>query len=343
MSSENTMNTKNFNRGGVTDREYSISMIRLLSLIMIITCHMFQFFNMEIAWWLNVGVQIFLCISGYLYGQRETSEVTGFLKHRFKKILIPYYIVLIPAGLLQFFFARDKFSLSHFVAGLFCRTTIDGGGHLWFVGIILMCYVLTPLLNVYRDKYVKGSVSLCLFAIISTAVATIAFGLFSSAFNPAWICCYIIGYVLGVNQKKKYIKMSLFIAFFTSMAFIGNGIQIYIDYVIRLEFVGIIDTVYGYFCDYNHAFLGAMMFLIMQNVFSLIAYREKGTLRKVLNCSDKYSYEAYLVHQFLILGPFSIMSITPILPVNIVIVICGVSVLTLALKTVETAIIKVFP
>lgn len=48
--------------------DYSISFIRLISFLLIITCHIQQYLNIVLAWWFNVGVQIFLCISGYLYG-----------------------------------------------------------------------------------------------------------------------------------------------------------------------------------------------------------------------------------------------------------------------------------
>lgn len=51
-------------------RNEAISFIRLLSLLMIIICHIMQFFNIELAWWFNFGVQIFLCISGFFMGRR---------------------------------------------------------------------------------------------------------------------------------------------------------------------------------------------------------------------------------------------------------------------------------
>ena len=124
------------------NKNYSISGIRLLSLLMIITCHIFQYLKIELAWWFNVGVQVFLCISGFLYGQKKITDTVTFYKHRFKKILIPYYVVFIIAGTLQFFFARSDLDLKCFLGGLFCKTTINGGGHLWFVGTILLCYVL---------------------------------------------------------------------------------------------------------------------------------------------------------------------------------------------------------
>ena len=44
-------------------------------------------------------------------------------------------------------------------------------------------------------------------------------------------------------------------------------------------------------------------------------------IQKLCRCSDKYSYDVYLVHQFVIFGPFSLMKCTGILAVNVVLVI----------------------
>lgn len=310
---------------------YSISAVRLFSLILIVTCHMMQFYGMGLAWWFNVGVQIFLCISGYLYGQRKSSDVISFYKHRFLKLLIPYYVVLFSAGMLLYIFFRDRFSLTDFMGALFCRYTIDGGGHLWFVATILMCYVLTPLLHIYRDRYVHNGVSLCLFTIIGSVIAVVAYKFYWD-FNCAWICCYIIGYALGVNTCKKYISKTLLAVIFAFVAFIGNGIQIYINIIRGIRFEGELATAYGYFCDYNHVYLGIFLFLAIQLWLDGFNFEQHSRLVKALNFADQYSYECYLTHHFLILGPFSLMSVTRVSWVNVVIAICGIAGLTWVLK-----------
>lgn len=76
-------------------KDYAISFIRFLSLCMIIACHICQFYENELAWWLNCGVQIFLLISGFLYGQRDYIEPVKFYKRNIPKILIDYYLYLV--------------------------------------------------------------------------------------------------------------------------------------------------------------------------------------------------------------------------------------------------------
>lgn len=49
--------------------DYSISMVRCIATISIVMCHMMQWADIELAWWINVGVQIFFCMSGFLYAK----------------------------------------------------------------------------------------------------------------------------------------------------------------------------------------------------------------------------------------------------------------------------------
>lgn len=44
------------------NKDYSVSLIRLVATVMIVTCHMMQYEDFVLAWWLNAGVQVFLFI-----------------------------------------------------------------------------------------------------------------------------------------------------------------------------------------------------------------------------------------------------------------------------------------
>ena len=71
---------------------YSISTIRAISVLMIFFCHILQGIDSIMAWWLNVGVQIFLFMSGFLISSKEINNFYKFIKERLKKILIPVYL-----------------------------------------------------------------------------------------------------------------------------------------------------------------------------------------------------------------------------------------------------------
>ena len=56
--------------------------------------------------------------------------------------------------------------------------------------------------------------------------------------------------------------------------------------------------------DYSHAFLGYSITMLLMIVFKEI--KES----RILEYSDKYSYEIYLVHQLFILSPLTLLTTT---------------------------------
>lgn len=298
----------------------------MLSMLMIISCHIMQYYDLELAWWFNVGVQIFLCISGFLYGQKNIDSVTDFYNKRLKKILIPYYLVFILFGITEFIFARDVFSIKDFAMGLILCSTIKGAGHLWFIPTILMCYFITPLLQGYRNKYVKEKRTIVVFTVLGAIITSVLIQGFTT-FNPAWICCYVIGYALGMNEKDEYISEKVLMIIAGIIAIAGNAIQIYCDYIADIDFTG-----FGIIKNYNHVMLGVFIFLLLKVILEKV---NLNRIEKLLKLSDTYSFEVYLVHQLLILGPFSLLALTRFYLVNIFIMLVGVFILALLLKKVE--------
>ncbi len=72
----------------------------------------------------------------------------------------------------------------------------------------------------------------------------------------------------------------------------------------------------------------------MKFFFDKIEFGSKSKM--ILGAFDQYSYEFYLVHQFLILGPFSLMAVTSIIGINIIIILLGIMILGCLLKYVDT-------
>ena len=80
-------------------RQISLQILRIFSMLMIVLCHLCNeskigiFVNL--AQLLNVGVFIFLFMSGYLYGRKKKIDVNEFYKKRAVKIMIPFYLFLL--------------------------------------------------------------------------------------------------------------------------------------------------------------------------------------------------------------------------------------------------------
>ena len=71
----------------------SITHLRALAILLIIACHFLQGMGNSLAFVFNVGVQIFLIISGYLYGTKDI-ETKKWIKKRLVKVYMPYLVLL---------------------------------------------------------------------------------------------------------------------------------------------------------------------------------------------------------------------------------------------------------
>lgn len=316
--------------------DYPLSLIRFLSVCSIVLCHILSYYGNDLSNWFNVGTQVFLCISGYLYGQKDIKDCKSFYLRRFVKILIPFYIVLIPALILNIL--TGKIDVFTGLRALLMNVTVEGGGHLWFVPTILFCYVITPILQSFFNGSKKGS--FIVVTVLGVQIITL-FCLGFAIFYPGpWIACYFIGYAIGYNEKSQFIKREHILICFALLAAM-NILQIYIDYGLRLQLTGIIGKIYVYWKNFNHVWLGTFLFCGLKWLLERIPFNKK--VKKALDVTDYYSYETYLVHQFIILGPFSLLSVSTFLVVNLMTVFAGMIVLTWTVKKIEKIIQHCIP
>lgn len=314
------------------ERNYGISLVRFIAMVFIISCHIFQHYRMEAAWWFNVGVQIFFCISGFLYGNRKITSPIDFFKKNARKILVPYYTFLIPAIILFYLFHSNYVSKPKIFHVLLGGKTIGGLGHLWFISYILFCYFITPYLSGLAEKMkkLKWPMFLLVFGFMSCFLSDI-FLVFGSRFRFDRIFCYLFGYFAAVfmqNYKPSIFKiLTCLLAILTVFM---NAVRIYYTYVSPRT-----SERFDLFVKYAHAFLGISIALLFVVLF-------KNLKRNAfLDLSDKYSFFIYIVHQFFILGPFTLMDLTNNPYLNIFIVIVAVLISAVILKYLVSIVEKV--
>lgn len=296
-----------------------ISLIRMISLLMIISCHILQGLNNSLAFWVNVGVQIFLFISGFLYGNKKITDAKEFYKKRFFKIFLPYFIFMNIILLIEYIILKYTYSFRYILGN-----TLGMGGligtysiisHTWFMSYILLCYILTPILDKCFNNDFKHN--LINFVLICAFLQILEFyGIFNLA--VIWIINYILGYFYARtyedSKNRKKLSILVFIAFI-----------IVISLVIMLEtkvtVLPIIKNFAVYIDRYGHVLLGSTIFIILYEILKKVDIKDN----KLLSFSDKYSYYIYLTHQVFILGAFSLLFLTKILTVNILIIfICSI-------------------
>ena len=318
-------------------KDYSISFIRMISTIMIIACHFLQYYKLELAFWLNVGVQIFLCISGYLYGQKEIENSLHFIKKNCLKILLDYYIFIFVMIIIYGIFATDLVNLNAIINIFLCRSTFDSLGHLWFISCIIFCYLITPFLHRieremanYNDKvYI---ICLCFLLII----VEIFFRSYIQIINPSWINCYILGYFIGkLKISPRVYTVNNIIIIFLPVTILINSIRIFLVYFSEIKFQGIFALIFKVYCFYAHTMLGITIFLILYSISKKIQLLK---LKKILLISDKYSYDIFIVHNIFIQGRFNLQMMTSNIVINIFIIIIAIILAAVLLEKTRTFI-----
>ena len=154
------------------EKDYSISLLRMLAVISIIFCHSFEYSSsifVDKGWilesignYLANGVQVFLIISGFLYGAKSKKNLFSDSKTRIKfliknslKILKDYWLYCILVIFPVYYFKEPLvLTKTKIIEVLVTSDTISGVHHLWFIPYILFCYFLTPYLYDIKE-YLK--------------------------------------------------------------------------------------------------------------------------------------------------------------------------------------------
>lgn len=286
-------------------RNYGISILRLLSTMLIVACHICQAYENSLAFYLNIGVPIFFSISGYLYGKRKKESPLNFLYNRFVKVIIPYYgicIIVFLVNLMFSQFATIKQVISMvFIQQAFGETLINCG-HLWFVSIIAICYLITPLLWEIRDnlriKVQVGILLLFLLLVISVIYVN------SLPFNCIYITAYIFGFVVSYILPR------------TKLVIVGNRILTIIGIVVYMVMFVIENKAFpipGIFMYMIKVFISIMLLFFV----SEFDVSPSSSMIKITVFCDAYSFPVYLCHHIWILGALSLIGFTGYVVVDV--------------------------
>lgn len=297
---------------------------------LIVICHILQYYNNNLCYWFNVGVQIFFIISGYLYGGKAIDNPICFIVRQFKKILIPYYLVLLLIIMTYIIVCPEQLHITSVVKAVFCAGTIQGVGHLWFVGYILLCYALIPYLYWIKESIKERSLRFKITSYLGVLVLLQILGnLFQSYFLPDRLACFLIGYfMIDIRQscseqtRKRMVILTISVGIFVNI----------IRALIPIMNLPVDTTIINGFTRYAHLLLGVSIFLL------IIVLSRNVRYNKLLSWSDEYSYHYYLIHGLFILSPLTLLNLTSVSILNCIIAIFVIAVLSVLLRRVTDTI-----
>lgn len=313
-------------------RDNVISLLRSISMIAIVLCHFLQ--NMftgainELGMFFGIGVQVFILISGVLYGNKYIESFGKWFLNRYLKITIPVYVLLITVFVFSIITGKAFNLYTFIVYGLDLQGIINfhifdfldiayykDFGHLWFLTAIMLCYLSTFLLQKIKPAIIKKTKAKIIYFLIFAVLI-----MFCVLFNHEagnylfYILLYSFGYFFGSEiiikaKSKKFTLLAFVTAAGASLVYLGSHFVIdntnFYTVVVSNIFKSCIACfvfIVAYYLHYNYS-----------KAFNKIADSRANLY------FDKISYYVYLLHPLFITGLMGVMHITEIFALNLMI------------------------
>lgn len=309
---------------------YSCSLIRFIAMILIISCHTCEWIGYALGEstvlgivgnWCAVGVQIFLILSGFLYGRRgnlfQNEKRIDFVIRNVKKIILDYFVYAVFVILPVYCYGKEFPQIFKMLFRVFTFSgVIDGVHHLWFIPYILVCYLFTPLLYDIKQKAIDKN---CLMS--SLFLLWVIIEIFDIAYNSyfvgTWIMCYVVGFfspeiIIKFSNKAKAIIMAGVV-----LALPVNYVGYITRYVVQpLVGKGLKNEICVYIINYARSYNALIIVLFIMFICSRRPIRN-SIWKKVLDLSDKFSFDIYITHMIYIKGALSLLNKTRSYAINV--------------------------
>ncbi len=317
-------------------RNNAITLSRVTGMMLIILCHIISFYpfipgHESLNHFFNCGVQLFIYISGYLYGLRTINGYKSFFKKRMLSVSFPAIIVSIitiiallivgvsvsvPSIFAYCFDLEGLLFLNWSVIGSLFNE-ITSLGPLWFTTVIMLCYLLLPLLQkIYNLKVIKNNFKI--FLLIFVLAGLVLCIVLRFYIDISYFLWFAIGFFTGRIKLLNKIKLSHLVLY--SIAFI---IVIILRLLLHRYYDG--TNIYIIYSGLSHFVLGTW-FVVLYSYLNNRFDKAINTIAnsKIIRWLDAYSYYIYLVHGIFCAGVFNIFDYMPLYLSSIVFLIVTV-------------------
>lgn len=309
---------------------------RVIGMGCILLCHFTQesrnpYLNM-LAQFFNIGVPMFIILSGFLFGIRggQSADTIQWLEKRFVRVYIPYGLFVFLLLVIHLICGKNVLRLDWLWLIMGMQGTVvgvQGAEQTWFITTILLCYLVTPILDkcCNWDSQRKNVLKVALI-IIPSVLALIAPIYVSTMCSP--ICWYGLAYILGNEfDHVQFDKKWAVVAFIIMCSAFG----------IRLVARMIIDGT----ILYNRIVTGYTHAIAAFAIFYLVAFLTKDwRLGRVTAWLSSISFEVYLYHYMFCVGPVRLFSLTESWLINCGLVIIITVAIASFMKMVSNVITK---
>lgn len=298
-----------------TKRDTGIVLLRVCSMFMIILCHCSAYVGLSwLAQFLNVGVYVFLFISGWLYSKKAIARPTQWMLNRWKKICVPALVwtmmVIVYALSVKkespqwsdvLLLAANFQGLSFvfpFFPSLSAQGALSGLGNLWFVTVIMLCYLIV-LAAKWNEK--QGDRRFQMLYGIGSIICFLILGLFR--INLSYFIIFLIGY--GIGKKDGCVSMKQFV--FSTCAMTGAV-------ALRLAAKHWADGTAFYeiiVVGISHSIISMWIFFTVRLIEQRISLARAIASSKLFLYLDGMSYYIYVTHYYFLIKQFGLKELVP--------------------------------
>lgn len=284
-----------------TDRIESISLLRVIGMFSIVGCHLFGFLNIvALNQFLNFGVYLFLFISGFLYANKNITNCKKWYVGRCKKLLVPYYVFTIP--IMVIYYCNNPIDIFEIIKYIFCLqgvqfitniipfSEITTLGNLWFVTIIMLCYLIMMPIKKLENNH-NFSKSLVILFLLLAFILPKCLMIFQLKYVTLdYFVVFFLGYYTARwnfrNSFKKFIIMGVFLLIFSVL--------------VRLLGKYLFDEsnqmLYQVLVSFSHPAIAVSFFYIIDFLTRKYKFLKVISNSSLWQLLDKYSYFIYITH-----------------------------------------------
>ena len=315
----------------MTKRIFYLDVVRALAMTMVILLHsVADYFNRSSAYSISfyftntlytissIGVILFIFISGAIYLNEDKQISFNKLLRKILKMVIFFATwSLIYSLIFEFFFPLSE-GKSLNVSQIFI-TFGKGFYHLWYVYLIIVLYLLTPLFRLFtKKKYFKIVTLITIGYIFAISIIFLilrnltTYNFINTQFFEIYDCfyidiilflpaLYILGWILSKSELKK-IHYVIYVLGFISLVgmIIGN---------VYLKNYGVNSTGYIYTKrdDPLLVICSLSVFLLVKKIFE--NYQKEGNFSRLITFYSKHSLGIYALHPMFCLFTYYLLDL----------------------------------
>ena len=241
----------------------------------------------------------FFILSGALLYNRykKDMDIKSFYIKRFKNVLIPYYIVYLyqyikTSSLLHtpFFVEGSKFKVLLFIFALdgylnkyFTTYHMNTGE--WFLGILVILYIIYPLIVKLLDKYGRAFIVFVYIIFAIRLLLPFQYGI------KDFVFCFTSFFTGMAISKYDFLHMKR-----------SGNISLLVLFLMILKGNGALSIM----SDFLYIFLLSIVLFIVLYYIGNMIYRDvkNKPIKNIMNFLSSVSYEFFLVHHIILFKVF---------------------------------------